>query len=162
LDRFGLCVDVEGIADADLRVEITERDAAFRSGDPAFADRFRQADADLAETLGHAIAAFAGIALTSAHTRLISAICVEAGVQGQRGDVVTGQTARALAALREHPAPTRDDIYDAAELALAHRARAQIRRDQQEPSQSEESERQEGDQEQPQQGDNTQPSASDA
>ncbi|HEY7200030.1 MAG TPA: VWA domain-containing protein, partial [Candidatus Dormibacteraeota bacterium] len=162
LDRFGLCVDVEGIADADMRVEIAERDAAFRSGEPAFAGRFRQADDDLAGTLSHAIAAFAGIALTPAHARLISAICVEAGVQGHRGDVVTGQTARALAALRGHAAPTRDDIYDAAELALAHRARAQIKRDQQEPSQSEESERQEGDEEQPQQGDNTQPSASDA
>src|SRR3981081_2735253 len=44
LDRFGLCVDVEGIADADLRVEIAERDAAFRSGVPAFADEYRQTD----------------------------------------------------------------------------------------------------------------------
>src|SRR5207302_3377458 len=54
LDRFGLCVDVEGIRDADLRVEIAERDAAFRAGEHAFTDRFRDADADLAATLEHA------------------------------------------------------------------------------------------------------------
>src|SRR5919201_6803599 len=44
LDRFGLCVDVEGIRDPDERVEIAERDAAFRSGDEAFSARFLEED----------------------------------------------------------------------------------------------------------------------
>src|SRR6202521_223169 len=44
LDRFGLCVDVEGIRDPDERIEIAERDAAFRSGDETFTERFLQAD----------------------------------------------------------------------------------------------------------------------
>ncbi len=162
LDRFGLCVDVEGIDDPDLRVEIAERDGAFRTGDRTFAGRFRDADDELGEALVRAIATFPRVALTPHHARLISAICVEAGVHGHRGDVVTGQTARALAALRARPAPTRDDVYDAAELALAHRARAQIRREQQEQSPSEEAQRQEGEQEQPQQGESSQPGASDA
>jgi magnesium chelatase subunit D len=162
LDRFGLCVDVEGIRDPDQRVEITERDAAFRSGEPAFADRFRAADQELGATVEAAIASFERTRLTPGNARLVSAICMEAGVHGHRGDVVTGQTARALAALRGHPAPNRDDVYDAAELALAHRARAQIRRDQQEPSRTEEAQQREGDDEQPQQGDSTQPGASDS
>src|SRR5207253_574685 len=143
LDRFGLCVDVEGIRDPDLRVEIAERDADFRDGDRTFADRFRADDAALAQALERAVAGFPDVPLTPRHARLISAICMEAGVQGHRGDVVTGQTARALAALRDHQAPTRDDVYDAAELALAHRARAQIRREQQEQSPSEDAQRQE-------------------
>ncbi|HEY4025606.1 MAG TPA: VWA domain-containing protein, partial [Candidatus Dormibacteraeota bacterium] len=162
LDRFGLCVDVEGIRDPDQRVEIAERDSAFRTGEPGFADRFRDADADVASTIVSAIAGFPRVRLAPAHARLISAICLEAGVQGHRGDVVTGQTARALAALRGHESPSRDDIYDAAELALAHRARAQIKRDQQDPSQPEEAQRQEGDDEQPERGDSSQPSAGDA
>src|ERR1041385_5387908 len=86
LDRFGLCVDVEGIRDADLRVEIAERDAAFRTGEHAFTDRFREADADLAAALERAIASLPGVALTQGHARLISAICMEASVQGHRGD----------------------------------------------------------------------------
>jgi magnesium chelatase subunit D len=162
LDRFGLCVDVEGIDDPDQRVEITERDAAFRSGEAAFADRFRAADAELGETIEGSVAAFERIQLTAGGARLVSAICMEAGVHGHRGDVVTGQTARALAALRVHATPTRDDIYDAAELALAHRARAQIRREQQEPSQTEEAQRQDSEDEEPQQGESTQPGASDS
>src|SRR4030088_1243602 len=90
LDRFGLCVDVEGIRDLDQRVEITERDAAFRSGERAFADRYREAGAGDAAAMVAAIAHFPRVALTQSHARLISAICVEAGVQGHRGDVVTG------------------------------------------------------------------------
>jgi magnesium chelatase subunit D len=162
LDRFGLCVDVEGIRDPDQRVEITERDAAFRSGESDFADRFRAADEELGAGIQDAIGVFERIRLTPGNARLVSAICMEAGVHGHRADVVTGQTARALAALRGHPAPTRDNIYDAAELALAHRARAQVRRDQQEPSQSEEPQQGDSEDEQPQQGDSTQPGASDS
>src|SRR5437899_6145262 len=144
LDRFGLCVDVEGIRDVKQRVEIAERDAAFRSGDEAFTTHFLRSDDQLAASLAAAITAFPAVTLGRGQARLISAICVEAGVQGHRADVVTEQTARALAALRERPRSTRDDVYDAAELALAHRARGPIRREQPDASQSEETERQEG------------------
>ncbi len=140
LDRFGLCVDVEGIRDPDQRVEIAERDAGFRAGDPAFSSRFLGSDQALAAALEQAITDFSGVTLTAGHARLISSICVEAGVQGHRGDVVTGRTARALAAYRDHASPTRDDVYDAAELALAHRARGPIRRDRDEQPESEPSE----------------------
>src|SRR3989454_4308788 len=138
LDRFGLCVDVEGIRDPDQRIEISERDSAFRAGDEAFADRFEDADGHLAESLLAAIQAFPEVSLGRGQARLISAICVEAGVHGHRADVVTEQTARALAALRARTSPTRDDVYDAAELALAHRARGPIRREQEDSSAGEE------------------------
>src|ERR1700704_1940485 len=98
LDRFGLCVDVEGIRDPDERIEIAERDAAFRSGDETFTERFLQADQELAGSLSAAIAAFPAMALAPGQARLISAICVEAGVAGHRADVVTEQTAGAAAA----------------------------------------------------------------
>jgi magnesium chelatase subunit D len=162
LDRFGLCVDVEGIRDPDLRVEIAERDAAFRTGDAGFVEQFRAADVELAATLEGAIASFPAIAVTPSHARLISAICVEAGVHGHRGDVVTGQTARAMAAIRGHASPTRDDVYDAAELALAHRARSQIRREQEERAPAEETRRQEGEQQQPEQGESAEAGSSES
>src|SRR5207253_870887 len=71
LDRFGLCVDVEGIRDPDLRIEIAERDTAFRLGDPAFRSRFRAADDSVAASLIDAIAAFPAVSLSNRHTRLI-------------------------------------------------------------------------------------------
>src|SRR5215510_5968442 len=77
LDRFGLCVDVEGIRDPDLRVEVAERDAAFRAGDPAFGDRFRETDSEFAMALRVAIGSFPQVALTPGQARLISAIRIQ-------------------------------------------------------------------------------------
>src|SRR6202165_5965552 len=129
LDRFGLCVDVEGIRDPDQRVLIAERDAAFKRGDHEFANEFAAADHNLSRALAEAISAVKGVRITAAKVRLISSICVEAEVLGHRADVVIDHAARALAAYRRHASPSRDDIYDAATLALAHRARQPIRRD---------------------------------
>jgi magnesium chelatase subunit D len=162
LDRFGLCVDVEGIRDPDERIEIAERDAAFRSGDETFSARFEADDDGLASRLQEAIRAFPEVTLGRGHARLISAICMEAGVHGHRADVVTEQTARALAALRQRGSPTRGDVYDAAELALAHRARGPVRREQEEASPGEEGERRETGDQQQEHGESSQPSSADA
>src|SRR4030081_1975094 len=130
LDRFGLCVDVEGIRDPDERVLIAERDAAFKRGDHEFANEFAAADNNLARALAEAIATVKGVRISPGHTRLISALCVEAAVLGHRADVVIDHASRALAAYRRHASPNRDDIYDAAAPAPAHRARQPGRRDQ--------------------------------
>jgi magnesium chelatase subunit D len=144
LDRFGLCVDVEGIRDPDQRVLIAERDAAFKKGDHEFVNEFAAADHNLSRALAEAIAAVGAVRTKQGQARLISSICVEAEVLGHRADVVIDHAARALAAYRRHPSPTRDDIYDAATLALAHRARQPLRRDQEEASSPEQAEEQEG------------------
>src|SRR5260370_42681886 len=129
LDRFGLCVDVEGIRDPDERVLIAERDADFKRGDHEFVNEFAAADSNLSRALAEAIAAVKQVRTTPGQARLISSICVEADVLGHRADVVIDHAARALAAYRLHASPSREDIYDAATLALAHRARQPIRRD---------------------------------
>jgi magnesium chelatase subunit D len=148
LDRFGLCVDVEGIRDPDERVLISERDAAFKKGEHEFATEFAAADHNLSRALAEAIAAVKKVRITSAQARLISSICVEADVLGHRADVVIDHAARALAAYRRHATPSREDIYDAATLALAHRARQPVRRDQEESSSPERGDEQEGSKEQ--------------
>jgi magnesium chelatase subunit D len=144
LDRFGLCVDVEGIRDPDQRVLISERDADFKRGDPEFAQEFAAADRNLARALSEAIDAVRQVRISTGHARLISSICVEAEVLGHRADVVINHAARALAAYRRHASPSREDIYDAAALALAHRARQPLRRDQDDLSSPERGEEQEG------------------
>src|SRR6266481_2485232 len=144
LDRFGLCVDVEGIRDPDERVLIAERDAAFKRGEHDFANEFAAADNNLSRALAEAIAAVKDVRVTRGHARLISSICVEAAVLGHRADVVIDHASRALAAYRRHATPSRDDIYDAAALALAHRARQPVRRDEDETSSPDHGEEQEG------------------
>ena len=145
LDRFGLCVDVEGIQDPDERVLITERDAAFKRGDHEFTNEFAAADNNLSRALAEAIARVKDVKISAGQARLISAICVESEVLGHRADVVISHAARSLAAYRRHSSPSREDIYDAATLALAHRARQPLRRDQDETSSPDRGEEQEGD-----------------
>src|SRR6266567_6471143 len=144
LDRFGLCVDVEGIRDPDERVLIAERDAAFKRGDHEIMNEFAAADHNLSRALAEAIAAVDGVKVTQAQTRLISSICVEADVLGHRADVVIDRAVRALAAYRRHHSPTREDVYDAATLALAHRARKPLRREEDESTSPDRSDDQEG------------------
>src|SRR5260221_6261630 len=144
LDRFGLCVDVEGIRDPDERVLIAERDADFKRRDHEFVNEFAAADGNLSRALGEAIAAVKQVRITSGQARLISSICVEADVLGHRADVVIDHASRALAAYRRHATPSREDIYDAATLALAHRARQPLRRDEDETSSPDHGEEQEG------------------
>ena len=144
LDRFGLCVDIEGIRDPDQRVLISERDAAFKKGEHEFATEFAAADHNLSRALAEAIVAVKKVRITTGQARLISSICVEAEVLGHRADVVIDHAARALAAYRRHASPSRDDIYDAATLALAHRARQPVRRDQEETTSPEQGDEQEG------------------
>jgi magnesium chelatase subunit D len=146
LDRFGLCVDVEGIRDPDERVLIAERDAAFKRGEHEFTNEFAAADGNLSRALAEAIGRVKDVRVTAGHARLISSICVEAEVLGHRADVVIDHAARALAAYRRHVSPTREDIYDAATLALAHRARQPVRRDADEQGPAEQGDQQEGSQ----------------
>src|SRR5712692_9917898 len=72
LDRFGLCVDVEGIRDPDQRVLIAERDAAFKRGDHEFANEFAAADHNLSRALAEAIPAVKHVRITVGQARLIS------------------------------------------------------------------------------------------
>src|SRR5216110_39805 len=160
LDRFGLCVDVEGIRDPDERVLIAERDAAFNRGDHEFTNEFAAADGNLSRALAEAIGRVKEVRITAGHARLISSICVEAEVLGHRADVVIDHAARALAAYRRHGSPSREDIYDAASLALAHRARQPVRRDQDEATAPEHGEEKEGSQ--PSDSDAAEPQPSDS
>src|SRR5881409_936860 len=162
LDRFGLCVDVEGIRDPDERVLIAERDAAFKRGDHEFMNEFAGADHNLSRALAEAIAAVDDVKVTKAQTRLISSICVEADVLGHRADVVIDHAARALAAYRRHGSPSREDIYDAATLALAHRARQPVRHDADEQTTPEHGEEHEGSQQSDPEGGQPQASESES
>ncbi|MGH7912231.1 MAG: VWA domain-containing protein, partial [Candidatus Dormibacteraceae bacterium] len=128
LDRFGLCVDVEGIRDVDLRVEIALRAAAFGREDADFRSRWETEDGAIGDQLATALDLLPRVQLASQQTRMISTICLRARVKGHRGDVVTERATRAIGAWRGHRSPDGDDVFDAASLALAHRAQAPIER----------------------------------
>src|SRR6202035_1602201 len=54
LDRFGLCVDVHGIADVDARIEVVRRRVAFEEEPAAFAERWRDEQEEIRQRLAGA------------------------------------------------------------------------------------------------------------
>ena len=123
LDRFGLCVEVEGLANATDRVEVIRRRRAFEDGPDAFLRDWRTAEEAVAQTLVSAQARLAGVAMQDDLLFLIATICAEMGVDGHRADIVMARAASALAALESCETVTAAHIRRVAPLVLAHRLR---------------------------------------
>lgn len=123
LDRFGLCVRVDSIADLDQRVEILRRRSAFDL-DP---DDFLRAWAPEQQTLSDRIIAarqsLRQVEWTDEILRKVVEVTSAAQVDGHRPDIVIMRAARARAALEGHRDITAEDIRETAHLALSHRMR---------------------------------------
>ena len=137
LDRFGLCVDVGGLLSVDDRVRVIER--AHTGGG---ASESEQAETRrLRSVIEHADELLPLVQVSSSMRHFIALICIDAGAVGHRADIVISRTAQTLCAWREAERlvdgdergvavaealhVTADDVVTAAELALAHRRRAQ-------------------------------------
>ena len=125
LDRFGLCVNVTGINDPELRVRVMERRAAFDQEREAFAEQWRQESLSIAQRVTRAKELLPRVEARREILLSIADLCIQAGIDGHRGDIITLKTAKTLAAWsgREDVAP--HDVETAAELSLPHRMRRQ-------------------------------------
>ncbi|SEV88018.1 VWA domain-containing protein [Natrinema salifodinae] len=122
-DRFALRATVEGCREIDDRVEIIDRALATDDGtDP----RTEYADevAALREDLTAARDRRSDVALPTEFKEEIADLCLEAGVDGHRGDVATARTAMTLAALEGRTTVIESDVHEAATYALPHRLRS--------------------------------------
>jgi len=123
LDRFGLTVDVHASRDVDVRVEVIRQRMAYEADPDAFAQRYADADAELARRIAAARALVDGVELPDKELRRIAAVCAAFDVDGMRADLVVARTAAAHAAWRGADRVEEQDIRVAAELALPHRRR---------------------------------------
>jgi Mg-chelatase subunit ChlI len=123
LDRFALCVSVEGIADVDSRVEVVRRRAAYDDDPEAFVQSWQDQDRELAERIESARAVLPRVEATDDMLRRIAEISLSLGVDGHRADIVMLQAARTLAALDGREAVELADVRRAGEMALPHRMR---------------------------------------
>jgi magnesium chelatase subunit I len=121
LDRFGLMVELENCFDPQVRQQIVKARLAF-DRDP---EAFRAAHANEQERLRQRIAAartaLVDIVIDDAVHDAVSALCIEAAVDGMRADLVMLRAARALAALESEQAVTRNHVERVAETVLKHR-----------------------------------------
>lgn len=125
LDRFGLCVNIEGAHETEQRVEIMERRVAFDENPDLFAGRWSADSERLAEEIVRATALYPRVKIRRELLFEIAACCIDVGVDGHRGDIIMLKAAKTLAAYRGREDATRDDIEEAAHYVLPHRVRRQ-------------------------------------
>lgn len=123
LDRFGLCVDVAGIADPGKRVEILRRRQRFEDDPDAFEAEWSAEEARLGDMVVRAQASLRATTLCDDLLHTIARVCGALEVDGHRADLVIARAAVALAALRGDAAATLDHVAEVAPLVLAHRVR---------------------------------------
>ncbi|MGQ9499077.1 MAG: ATP-binding protein [Dissulfurimicrobium sp.] len=125
LDRFGLCVVIEGIREPKDRVAIMERRAAFEEDPDGFCRQWEKASMELTERIKQAIALYPEVVIEQSLLFEIASYCLDVGVDGHRGDIIMLKTAKTLAAWHGRREVVSADIELAAELVLLHRVRRQ-------------------------------------
>ncbi|GGQ27380.1 magnesium chelatase subunit D [Actinomadura coerulea] len=123
LDRFGLTVEVRASRDPRERAEVVRRRLAFEADPAAFAARWEDAEAELAERISAARERLAGVRLPDERLEQIAAVCAGFEVDGLRADLVTANAALAHAAWHGRGEVAGEDVRAAARLSLPHRRR---------------------------------------
>jgi Mg-chelatase subunit ChlI len=121
LDRFGLSLEIGGIRDVALRVEIVERRQQYELDPAAFVTQYQQQEQELAEQIVQAKERLHEVEVSRDMLRLIARINIELDTDGHRGDIVLRKTAQTYAAYMGKPAVTPNEIFKVADMALSHR-----------------------------------------
>ncbi len=121
LDRFALCVDIQGIHDPNQRMSILERNLAFEADPAAFAQQWEPYEQALTQEIAEARQRLPRVQHTRRDLATITNLVANLGVDGHRADIVILKAARAQAAFMGRETINDQDILLAAELALPHR-----------------------------------------
>lgn len=123
LDRFGLCVNITGILDPALRVEVVRRRAAFEDDPEKFAREWEAEEEKLRRQIVAAKALLPQVVISDEMLFLIARIAIEMGVDGHRADLVMMKAAKTMAALNGREEVSEEDVHQSVDLALLHRMR---------------------------------------
>jgi Mg-chelatase subunit ChlI len=122
LDRFGLCVEVKGLADPRLREEVIRERLKYEADPDGYAEGFAGRERELGLQIEKADSRLPSVELTDEALRDAVDVALRLGVDGHRGDLTVVKTALTIAAWEDRPLD-REMILIAAELALPHRMR---------------------------------------
>ncbi|MGW6689295.1 putative cobaltochelatase [Streptomyces sp. NPDC054961] len=123
LDRFGLTVEVAASREPVQRVEVVRRRLSYEDDPAAFALRWATEEQDVRARVVAARALLPQVVLGDASLLQIAATCAGFEVDGMRADIVMARTATALAAWAGRTRVRKEDVRQAALLALPHRRR---------------------------------------
>jgi len=123
LDRFGLCVTIEGLRNPDDRVEVIKRRAAFEENPLKFSGRWTEESNKITESIIAATSRYKEVTVDDSILHSIATRSLEAGVDGHRSDIIMLKAAKTIATTHGRTNVEETDIEEAAELALPHRLR---------------------------------------
>jgi len=121
LDRFALCVDIQGIRDPAARMEIMRWNLAYEADPEGFCAEWASREQVLSREIARARCLLPEVRYSQSDLAAIATMMGELGVDGHRADLVVLKTARAHAAFEGRTCLSDRDILLAAELALPHR-----------------------------------------
>ncbi|ACD19366.1 ATP-binding protein [Paraburkholderia phytofirmans] len=121
IDRFGLMIELQNCFEPRVRQAIVKARLAFDLDPQGFRAGYAQQQAAYVERIRVARAALPQLAFDDAVHAHVSALCIDAAVDGLRADLVMLRAARALAALEQAAAVTAEHVDRVAEAVLAHR-----------------------------------------
>ncbi|MFG3001229.1 putative cobaltochelatase [Streptomyces sp. NPDC048340] len=123
LDRFGLTVEVAASREPAQRVEVVRRRLAYEDDPAGFASRWAGDEHEVRARVVAARSLLPKVVLGDTSLLQIAATCAGFEVDGMRADIVMARTATALAAWAGRTAVRKEDVRQAALLALPHRRR---------------------------------------
>jgi magnesium chelatase subunit D len=100
-----------------------ERRESYDTDPSGFIEEFEKENAAIAGSIDEARKRLSCVSMHDHLRALCAELCNENNVAGHRADLVMEQAARALAAYRDHPEVTEEDIREVAIMALVHRKR---------------------------------------
>ncbi|MHA1340285.1 MAG: VWA domain-containing protein [Promethearchaeota archaeon] len=121
LDRFGLCVDVEGLIDKEKRLKVMEYKREFDKDPWEFEKKFQKQQDELKKKIIKAQEVLSKVKISRSLREKIVEITTSLNIKTHRADIVMEKTSRALAAFDDRLNVTLDDIKEAALMALPHR-----------------------------------------
>lgn len=125
LDRFALCVDIQGLLHVNDRIAILERNIDFETNPDGFFQKWEASDKRLSDEISQARQITNQVLYSRHDLSTIATLTASLRVDGHRADMVILKAARAHAALKGRQAIDDQDILLAAELALPHRLKKQ-------------------------------------
>ncbi len=123
LDRFGLCVNVEGINEVSHRVEIMKRRIDFDDNPERFCENWSGESDKIAESIVSASKDVNSVEYTDDILEEIARYSVELDVDGHRGDIIMLKAAKTIAAHMGRNKVSMEDIEKASMFVLPHRMR---------------------------------------
>ncbi|MDO4454040.1 MAG: ATP-binding protein [Eubacteriales bacterium] len=123
LDRFGLSVEIKGIADPQQRVKIMKLRGEYEEEPEKFMKQYEEQECQLCNKIKNGRDLLSRVEISDEILLLNARISIEMEVDGHRSDITLMKTEKTLAALRGKTEVTKEEVQDSVPMVFLHRMR---------------------------------------